>query len=74
LYGTRICINHAFGEKDSRRLLVRLIKNIGIELKTYDEAFPVFAYYKAPEFDKDHFWFLTDALTASVWSKISTRQ
>jgi hypothetical protein len=55
LYGTRICINHAFGEKDSRRLLVRLIKNIGIELKTYDEAFPVSGYYKAPEFDKNHF-------------------
>jgi len=36
-------------------LMSRLIKNIGIKLKVYDEAFPAFGYHEPPEFDRSHF-------------------
>jgi uncharacterized protein (DUF362 family) len=43
-------------KKRSARILVsRLVKNIGIKLRIYDEAFPAFGYYEPPEFDRNHF-------------------
>ncbi len=33
----------------------RMIKNIGIKLRIYDEAFPAFGVYEPPEFDRNHF-------------------
>ncbi len=36
-------------------LMSRMIKNIGIKLGIYDEAFPAFGVYKPPEFDRNHF-------------------
>jgi len=36
-------------------LMSRMIKNIGIKLGIYDEAFPAFGVYKPPEFDRSHF-------------------
>ena len=36
-------------------LMFRMIKNIGIKLGIYDEAFPAFGVYKPPEFDRSHF-------------------
>ena len=36
-------------------LVSRMIKNIGIKLGIYDEAFPAFGVYKPPEFDRSHF-------------------
>lgn len=36
-------------------LMSRMIKNIGIKLGVYDEAFPAFGVYKSPEFDRTHF-------------------
>jgi len=32
-----------------------MIKNIGMKLGIYDEAFPAFGVYKPPEFDRKHF-------------------
>ncbi len=36
-------------------LTSRMIKNIGIKLGIYDEAFPAFGIYKPPDFDRSHF-------------------
>jgi len=36
-------------------LMTRMIKNIGIKLRIYDEAFPAFGTYAPPEFDRNHF-------------------
>jgi uncharacterized protein (DUF362 family) len=36
-------------------LMSRMIKNIGIKLGIYDEAFPAFGVYEPPEFDRNHF-------------------
>ena len=36
-------------------MMSRLIKNIGIKLRIYDEAFPAFGVYEPPEFDRNHF-------------------
>jgi len=36
-------------------LMSRMVKNIGIKLGIYDEAFPAFGVYKPPEFDRNHF-------------------
>jgi hypothetical protein len=36
-------------------LMSRTIKNIGMKLGIYDEAFPAFGTYKPPEFDRNHF-------------------
>ena len=36
-------------------LTSRLIKNIGMKMKIYDEEFPAFGNYKPPDFDRDHF-------------------
>ncbi|MEW6377449.1 MAG: DUF362 domain-containing protein [Thermodesulfobacteriota bacterium] len=36
-------------------LMSRLIKNIGIKLRIYDETFPAFGAYEPPEFDRNHF-------------------
>jgi len=36
-------------------LMSRMIKNIGIKMGVYDEAFPAFGTYKPPEFDRSHF-------------------
>jgi len=36
-------------------LMSRMIKNFGIKLGIYDEAFPAFGIYKPPEFDRSHF-------------------
>ena len=33
----------------------RLIKNIGMKLRIYDEAFPVFGVYEPPDFERNHF-------------------
>jgi hypothetical protein len=32
-----------------------MIKNIGIKMRIYDEAFPAVGVYALPEFDKNHF-------------------
>ena len=36
-------------------LMSRMVKNIGMKLGIYDEAFPAFGVYKPPEFDRSHF-------------------
>lgn len=36
-------------------LTSRLIKNIGMKMKIYDEEFPTFGHYKPPDFDRSHF-------------------
>ena len=36
-------------------LMSRMIKNIGIKMGIYDEAFPAFGVHKPPEFDRSHF-------------------
>jgi hypothetical protein len=36
-------------------LTSRMIKNIGMKMGIYDEAFPAFGAYKPPEFDRSHF-------------------
>ena len=36
-------------------MMSRMIKNIGIKMRIYDEAFPAFGVYALPEFDKKHF-------------------
>ncbi len=36
-------------------MMSRMIKNIGIKLRIYDEAFPAFGVYAPPEFDRSHF-------------------
>jgi hypothetical protein len=36
-------------------LMARSIKNIGMKLGIYDEAFPAFGIYKPPEFNRNHF-------------------
>ena len=36
-------------------LMSRMVKNIGIKMGIYDEAFPAFEVYKPPEFDRNHF-------------------
>jgi uncharacterized protein (DUF362 family) len=36
-------------------LMSRMMKNIGIKLGIYDEAFPAFGVYTPPEFDRSHF-------------------
>jgi hypothetical protein len=36
-------------------LMSRMIKNIGMKMGIYDEAFPVFGVHKPPEFDRTHF-------------------
>lgn len=36
-------------------LMSRMIKNIGIKIGIYDEAFPAFGVYNPPEFDRNHF-------------------
>jgi uncharacterized protein (DUF362 family) len=36
-------------------LMSRLVKNIGIKMGIYDEAFPAFGVHKPPEFDRSHF-------------------
>jgi hypothetical protein len=39
----------------ARILTVRMVKNLGIKLGIYDEAFPAFGHYQPPEFDRRHF-------------------
>jgi len=36
-------------------LMSRMVKNMGMKLGIYDEAFPTFGAYKPPEFDRGHF-------------------
>jgi uncharacterized protein (DUF362 family) len=36
-------------------LMSRMIKNIGMKMGFYDEAFPAFGVHKLPEFDRSHF-------------------
>jgi hypothetical protein len=36
-------------------MVPRMIKNIGIKMRIYDETFPAFGVYALPEFDKNHF-------------------
>lgn len=36
-------------------MMSRMIKNFGIKLRIYDEAFPAFGVYAPPEFDRSHF-------------------
>jgi hypothetical protein len=36
-------------------MMSRMIKNIGIKMRIYDEAFPAFGVYALPEFDKNDF-------------------
>jgi len=36
-------------------LTTRSVKNIGLKLGIYDEAFPAFGIYKPPEFNRNHF-------------------
>lgn len=36
-------------------LMSRMVKNIGMKMGIYDEAFPAFGVYKPPEFDRSHF-------------------
>jgi len=36
-------------------LMSRMIKNMGIKMGIYNEAFPIFGTYKPPEFDRNHF-------------------
>jgi uncharacterized protein (DUF362 family) len=42
-------------KRAARILMSRIIKNIGIKLDVYDEAFPAFGICKPPEFDRRHF-------------------
>jgi uncharacterized protein (DUF362 family) len=42
-------------KKVAKILLSRTIKNVGMKLGIYDEAFPAFGLHKAPEFDRSHF-------------------
>jgi len=42
-------------QKSGKILMTRMIKNIGIKLRIYDEAFPAFGVYAPPEFDRNHF-------------------
>jgi uncharacterized protein (DUF362 family) len=42
-------------KRAAKILMSRMIKNIGIKLGIYDEAFPAFGVYKPPEFDRSHF-------------------
>jgi uncharacterized protein (DUF362 family) len=39
----------------ARILMSRMVKNIGIKLGVYDEAFPAFGICDPPEFDRSHF-------------------
>jgi uncharacterized protein (DUF362 family) len=41
--------------RSGKILMTRMIKNIGIKLGIYDEAFPAFGVYAPPEFDRSHF-------------------
>jgi hypothetical protein len=41
--------------KVAKILMSRTIKNIGIKLGIYDEAFPAFGVYEPPEFDRNHY-------------------
>jgi uncharacterized protein (DUF362 family) len=36
-------------------MMTRMIKNIGMKLRIYDEGFPAFGTYAPPEFDRTHF-------------------
>ncbi len=42
-------------KKLARIMMSRMIKNIGMKLRIYDEAFPAFGVYAPPEFDRSHF-------------------
>lgn len=42
-------------KRAAKILMSRMIKNIGIKLGIYDEAFPAFGVHKPPEFDGSHF-------------------
>jgi hypothetical protein len=42
-------------KRAAKILMSRMVKNIGIKLGVYDEAFPAFGVYKPPEFDGGHF-------------------
>jgi len=42
-------------KKLAKIMTFRMIKNIGMKLRIYDEAFPAFGVYAPPEFDRNHF-------------------
>jgi hypothetical protein len=42
-------------ERSGKILMTRMIKNIGMKLRIYDEAFPAFGVYAPPQFDRNHF-------------------
>jgi len=42
-------------KRSGKILVTRMIKNIGMKLRIYDEAFPAFGVYAPPEFDRNHF-------------------
>jgi uncharacterized protein (DUF362 family) len=41
--------------RSAKILTSRLIKNIGMKMKIYDEEFPTFGHYRPPDFDRNHF-------------------
>ena len=52
---TTIVLKSLSKQKAAKILMLRTMKNMGMKLGLYHEAFPVFGVYESPVFDKKHF-------------------
>ena len=52
---TTIVLKSLSKQKAAKILMLRTMKNMGMKLGLYHEAFPVFGVYESPVFDEKHF-------------------